>query len=363
VTRLPIRFAIPSALLAAAVTPLLASLALAADPTVVVRPGDTLSGIAIEHGLDVATLARLNDIENPNRIYAGQTLRLAGAPSASSAPPADAARVHTVQPGENLTWIARRYGVSVASLAAANAIVDPSRIYAGDRLTIPGAAAPAVTPPTPAPATPAAPAASQPRRHTVEPGENLTWIARRYGVAISAIVSANAIADPSRIYAGQRLVIPGSAPASGSGAAGPGMPASMAELVARRSAVRDVIIEEASRFGVPASFALAVAWQESGWQQDVTSHAGAIGVMQLLPTTADWVSASMLRAPVDPSDTRSNVRAGVRLLAHYLNRYDGNRELTLAAYYQGQAATDRHGVYGITRPYIASILRLEALFD
>jgi LysM repeat protein len=366
VTRLHIKIAIPGALLAAAVTPLLASLALAADPTVVVRPGDTLSGIAVEHGLEVDMLARLNGIENPNRIYAGETLRLAAAPAApASTAAAGAERTHTVQPGENLTWIARRYGVSVASLATANAIVDPSRIYAGDRLTIPGAVAPApapAAPAAPAAAAPAAPAAAQ-RSHTVQPGENLTWIGRQYGVTISAIVSANAIADASRIYAGQRLVIPGAAPAAAASAAASGMPTSMAELVARRSSVRAVIVEEAARLGVPASFALAVAWQESGWQQNVTSHAGAVGVMQLLPTTADWVSAAMLHAPVDVSDTRSNVRGGVRLLAHYLDRYDGSRELTLAAYYQGQAATDRHGVYGITRPYIASILTLETLFD
>ncbi|MFP5380400.1 MAG: transglycosylase SLT domain-containing protein, partial [Vicinamibacteria bacterium] len=64
------------------------------------------------------------------------------------------------------------------------------------------------------------------------------------------------------------------------------MPAAMAELVARRAVVRQVIVEEARRFGVPPAFALAVAWQESGWQQGVVSSAGAIGVMQLLPTTA-----------------------------------------------------------------------------
>ena len=363
-TRLHLKIAIPGGLLAAALSPLLAGIALAADPTVVVRPGDTLSGIALERGLDVTALARLNGIENPNRIYAGQVLRLAAASSApTSTTAAAAARTHTVQPGENLTWIARRYGVSVAAIAAANAIANPSRIFAGQRLTIPGEHAPSR-----AAAAPAAPAAAvrapqtpAQRSHTVQPGENLTWIARRYGVSISAIVSANAIGDASRIYAGQRLVIPGGAPATA--ASGSEMPASMGRLVAQRGAVRGVIVEEAARFGVPAAFALAVAWQESGWQQNVTSHAGAVGVMQLLPTTADWVSASMLRAPVNLTDTRSNVRAGVRLLAHYLARYDGNRQLTLAAYYQGQAGTDRHGVYSITRPYIASILTLETLFD
>jgi len=130
----------------------------------------------------------------------------------------------------------------------------------------------------------------------------------------------------------------------------------------RREAVRTIIAGEANQFGVPVAFALAVAWQESGWQQGVVSHAGAIGVMQLMPATASWVGSVMLGAPVDVTDTGQNVRAGVRLLAHYLQRYAGNRELVLAAYYQGQSATDRHGIYAVSRPYIASILLLERIF-
>ena len=54
-------------------------------------------------------------------------------------------------------------------------------------------------------------------------------------------------------------------------------------------------------------------------------------------------------------DERQNIRVGVRLLRHYLDRYDGSLDLTLAAYYQGQTAADHHGVYEVTRPYIASI--------
>lgn len=140
------------------------------------------------------------------------------------------------------------------------------------------------------------------------------------------------------------------------------MPASMAAMVAERDAVRRLIVQEAGRFGVPPALALAVAWQESGWQQGVVSWAGAIGVMQLLPDTGEWVGEAMLGTPVDLRDTHENVRAGVRLLAHYLDRYDGNRDLVLAAYYQGQTAADRHGVFPVSRPYIASIKALETLF-
>lgn len=260
----------------------------------------------------------------------------------------------TVRPGDTLTAIARRHQTTIETLVELNGLRDANRIVVGQRLRL--QPADAATPPAPAAAS------DGPRTHVVRAGEHLTGIARHYGVTIAAIASANGLADPSRIYAGQRLTIPG---ASSPAATRPGvtaMPASMATLVAQRDAVRQVIVDEATRFGVPVGLALAVAWQESGWQQHVVSSAGAVGVMQLLPTTSEWVGEAMLGAPVDIRDVRHNVRAGVRLLAHYLERYDGDRDLVLAAYYQGQAATDRHGVYPVSRPYIASIKVLETLF-
>ena len=346
--------------------PILATAVLAADPTVIVQPGDTLTRLSKRHGVSIATLVDLNDIANPNRIFAGQRLRIAEertASPATSTPAAKpaAARAHTVKRGENLTVIARGYGVTVAAIVQANAIANPSRIYAGQRLTIPGAAAAAPTAQAAKPAAPAKPPAQ--RVHTVTRGQNLTTIARGYGVTVAAIVQANAIANPSRIYAGQRLTIPGAAAPAASAAPGPAaMPASMAKLVAERDAVRRIIVEEANRYDVPAAFALAVAWQESGWQQGVVSHAGAVGVMQLMPATAEWVGEAMLGSRVEIRDTRHNIRAGVRLLAHYLGHYDGDRARVLAAYYQGQWATDHHGIYPVSRPYIASINVLVHLF-
>ena len=136
----------------------------------------------------------------------------------------------------------------------------------------------------------------------------------------------------------------------------------MSSLVAQRKQIGDIIRAEARAQRVPVALALAVAWQESGWRAKVVSHAGAVGVMQLTPATADWVAATMLGHRVDLYDARSNVQAGVVLLRHYLDRYHWDRTLALAAYYQGQTAADRHGVYAVTRPYVASILALEKLF-
>jgi N-acetylmuramoyl-L-alanine amidase len=265
-----------------------------------------------------------------------------------------------VRPGDTLTSISRRHDVSIEHIVELNRLANPNRIYVGQRLQL--TTEPAAKP-APAPAAPK-PEAPPERSHTVRAGEHLTGISRHYGVTIAVIVAANRLADPSRIYAGQTLTIPGVAAPAPMAASGGGasMPSSMAAMVAERDPVRRVIVEEAKRFGVPAALALAVAWQESGWRQDVVSWAGAVGVMQLLPATGEWVGEAMLGSAVDIHDLRGNVRAGVRLLAHYVDRYDGSRDLVLAAYYQGQTAADRHGVYRVSRPYIASIKVLEALF-
>jgi LysM repeat protein len=350
----------------AALTAMIAGVALAVpaaatDRVVVVQPGDTLSEIALANGVSVAQLRELNSITDPNRIFAGQRLRLTGTATAATPAPSatPVAATHVVVAGEHLTGIARRYGSSIAAIAKANGLANPSFLRVGQRLTIPGTAA-STTTPAPAAAR-AKPAAAPPAHvvHAVASGENLTGIARRYGSSIAAIAKANGLANPSFLRVGQRLTIPGTA---GSAAPAARMPASMASMVAARGAIGAIIRSEATAQGVPVAFALAVAWQESGWRPGVVSHAGAVGVMQLTTPTADWVASTMLGHRVDLYDGHSNIRAGVTLLRHYLDRYHGDRALVLAAYYQGQTAADRGGVYQVTRPYIASILALEKFF-
>ena len=292
---------------------------LAAEPTVVVQPGDTLTGIAGRHGVSVGRLADLNDLADPNRIFVGQRLRVAGRGSRGSDQRAASAQrktIHVVSSGSTLWGIAGHYGVSVSSIAAANQIANPSRIFAGQRLVIPGAKPPA---PGHAPQASAGHQASPPpqrgsRVHVVSSGSTLWGIAGLYGVSVSSIVAANHIANPSRIFAGQRLVIPGAKPPAPGHAPQAKMSSRMAAVVADRESIRSIIVREANRHGVPRKLALAVAWQESGWQQGVVSHAGAVGVMQLMPATAEWVGQTMLRRPVRIADARSNISAGIRLL-------------------------------------------------
>lgn len=114
------------------------------DSIHVVQRGETLSGIAARYGVNMWTLARMNGITHPNLIYVGQRLTI---PCAR--PPG---RVHVVRPGETLTHIALRYGVNVWTIARANGITNLNFVYVGQRLIIPGAPPP---PPPPKPKPPA----------------------------------------------------------------------------------------------------------------------------------------------------------------------------------------------------------------
>ncbi len=184
---------------------LLALTAAASAATYTVRPGDTLSAIAGRLGTTVQALVGANDIEDPNRIIAGQVLTV---PGGSGGEPAagSPAEHHVVRPGETLSAIASRYGVPVSDLATANGIDDPDRVLAGSRLTIARTPATAQTEPPPAaPSAPTAPGAS----HVIRPGETLSGIAATYGVDVGDLAAANGITDPDRIVAGTRLAIPG----------------------------------------------------------------------------------------------------------------------------------------------------------
>ena len=121
---------------------------------------------------------------------------------------------YTVRPGDTLYQIARHFQVSLNALITVNKLTNPSLIYAGQVLTLPGNSSPPPTNPTPippAPPTAPVPPTGQEKTHIVQRGEILARIASHYGVTIQALVTANNISNPNRIYVGQILTIPGQA--------------------------------------------------------------------------------------------------------------------------------------------------------
>lgn len=120
-----------------------------------------------------------------------------------------------------------------------------------------------------------------------------------------------------------------------------------------RARVRALIVGSARRHHVPADLALAIAWQESGWQQPLVSAAGAIGVMQLLPSTGRWMSGVVGR-PLQLRHVRDNIHGGVELIRVLRGATHGDQN-AIAAYYEGLGAVRTHGWYADTVHYVRSV--------
>ncbi len=148
--------------------------------TVYVRAGDTLWAIAREYGTTVEAIARENRIVDPNRIFAGERLRI-------TLPARDSGEeIYTVRRGDTPISIAGKFGVTLSALEDRNGLERGETIYAGDKLSIPGAR-------------------MSGEFYVVRPGDTLFYISRRTGVPIRTLVGINRIKDPDLIYAGEHL--------------------------------------------------------------------------------------------------------------------------------------------------------------
>ena len=148
--------------------------------TVYVRAGDTLWAIAREYGTTVEAIARENRIVDPNRIFAGERLRIT-LPARGSGE-----EIYTVRRGDTPISIAGKFGVTLSALEDRNGLERGETIYAGDKLSIPGAR-------------------MSGEFYVVRPGDTLFYISRRTGVPIRTLVGINRIKDPDLIYAGEHL--------------------------------------------------------------------------------------------------------------------------------------------------------------
>jgi soluble lytic murein transglycosylase-like protein len=113
---------------------------------------------------------------------------------------------------------------------------------------------------------------------------------------------------------------------------------------------------------VKSSLLKALTYTESRWRQDAASSVGAIGVGQLLPATATWLSGLMGEPSLDLRSTQDNVRLSARLLRLLLDR-TGSTTRALAAYYQGIGAVLEHGVTAGGARYAAIVIARQAWFS
>jgi len=125
------------------------------------------------------------------------------------------------------------------------------------------------------------------------------------------------------------------------------------KVSATKASILGYIKEASEKFGVEEKLIKAVVRQESGFNPNAVSKAGAKGLMQLMPKTADALGVK------DVFNPKENIEGGVKYLKQMLDKYNGNKILALAAYNAGPNAVDKYsGVppYKETQNYVKSIL-------
>ncbi|MCF7668663.1 MAG: LysM peptidoglycan-binding domain-containing protein [Verrucomicrobia bacterium] len=161
----------------------------AEEQTYVVKKNETLSAIADHFGVHITLLAEHNNLEDTDIIYAGQELII---PDTSAGTP-DSGDTYVVKGGDSLVEIAGQFGVTVDALVQANVLAEPNTIFPGQELAIP------------------ADSEAGSRPYTVRNGDTLEIIAQEFGIDVEDIVTSNNLDNPNRIFTGQVLQIPGGA--------------------------------------------------------------------------------------------------------------------------------------------------------
>lgn len=263
-----------------------------------IKPGDTVSSIAIRNGLRPADVLAWNGLGWRSVIYPGQTLRLTAAPAAKpAAKPApkaapkpvaapSAAATHTVVRGDTVYAIARKYRTTVAKIITANGLGSSAMIHPGQKLNVGAAPAAAAVPKASKPtASPAPASTAAPTAHTVAIGDTLFAIAKKYGTSVAALLSANGLGNGSIIYPGQTLRLAPPAPAQRS-----------ANLDATQRAHAVHIIRVGRELGVPdrgIAIALATAMVESSMRNLDHGDRDSLGLFQQR-TSQGWGTAKQI---------------------------------------------------------------------
>jgi LysM repeat protein len=345
-----------------------------------VREGDTLSDIATTHRSTVGTLVARNRLSHGGSFLSiGQTLLVPRAATARAAtartvtartgPHAPATAVATrtatyvVRSGDTLDGIAAHFKVSLKTLHSLNTLARTAFIQPGQRINVPATAARAK-------ARAAASVAVSAMSIRVRSGDTLSAIALRQGVSLASLMKANRLSSGSILQIGQTLkvVTPVRKADSSNTFAGRTYSAKIVNAASAnrawladhsapsRTQIKAMVRSTAQRHGLDPRLALAISWQESGWNQRMVSVANAIGAMQVIPSSGVWASGLVGRK-LNLLDAQDNITAGMVILRS-LTRSAHSKEEAVAGYYQGLDSVQTHGMYPDTKVYVKSILAL-----
>jgi soluble lytic murein transglycosylase-like protein len=191
--------------------------------------------------------------------------------------------------------------------------------------------------------------------YTVQSGDSFSSIATRFGVSANGLARANGMRLSGVLLVGRVLIVPA-----------PSVPTTLPAKLRRhpdRLALYPVFVAAAKEAGVPADLLMSVAYMESGWQRWIVSADGAIGVGQLLPATAWWLSRDVMGEPwLDPYRAQDNIRMSAHLLRILLDANDGRTAAALISYFEGPGAMARTGVTPVAASYAAVVMAARRYF-
>jgi N-acetylmuramoyl-L-alanine amidase len=265
----------------------------------------------------------------------------------------------TVHRGDTVSALAQRYHTTVSRLIALNHLPgNGDVIYAGQTLRVPGQA------------SSSSGGGSGVVTYTVRRGDTLDGIAARYHVAPTSIARRNHLPSSLMVRIGQRLVIKHvrtshtTAPPTGgigNAAARHDRAVLSHQSEPSQDQVASMIRSTAERWRLDPRLALAISYQESGFNMRVVSGVDAVGAMQIMPYTGTYLSNDVLHRQLDLDDAQDNITAGVALLS-LLQGETHNERRTAAGYYQGLQSVRDRGMLPDTRQYARDVLALRHRF-
>jgi LysM repeat protein len=348
-----------------------------------VTTGESLTSIAAADGLSVAQLAAANGLPLDAGLIAGSTVQIppqgstlsglsSGSSSTGTSVPVSTSTgssgSYVVVRGDTLSGIAARIGTSATALAAANGLDVNGILPEGAALRLSGSSSGSTT-------LRVSTTSSGSGSYLVVPGDTLTAIAARAGTTPAALAAANGLDLNGILLAGSAIHVPsgstavpvsttlgGTAESQPVGAPAQGDPTNPPYPTPERLSASQIASVAAAN-GVPGALADAIAWQESGFNNDLVSSADARGIMQILPGTWEWIQRELTpSAPLAPASASENVRGGALLLRSLLNSTGGDTATAAAGYYQGLPSVQEHGMYPSTQQYVQSVMALERQF-